>query len=249
VKLAVVTLFPEMFKAITEYGVCGRAVGKGIVKIGLYNPRVYTNDRHQSVDDRPYGGGPGMVLKIEPLRGAIAAAKSWTGPDSKVVYMSPQGQILTQQSVVSFAATGTDLILVAGRYEGVDERLIMLEVDEEWSVGDYVVSGGELPAMILMDAIMRLIPGVLGKLESADDSFSDGLLNFPVYTRPEYYEGLGVPEVLLSGNHQDIEKWRAKQALTRTRQRRPELLTKLALDEEQSAILASLNDEIDEIGE
>ena len=247
-KLGVVTLFPEMFSALTEYGVSGRAISKAVVEVGLYNPRSYTSDKHQSVDDRPYGGGPGMVMTIEPLRKAILAAKSWASADAehtaRVVYMSPQGRVLNQQVINGFARQDQNLVLVAGRYEGLDERLLALEIDEEWSLGDYVVSGGELPAMVLMDALMRQLPGVLGHASSADqDSFARGLLDCPHYTRPEDYEGKKVPAVLLSGNHEDIRRWRLKQALSRTLERRPELLTDLSLDDEQSELLAEISNE------
>ena len=251
-KLAVVTLFPEMFGAITEYGVSGRAVRNGLVEVGLFNPRTFTSDRHHTVDDRPYGGGPGMVMTIAPLRQAITAAKNWADSESgseagiraKVVYMSPQGRLLNQQAVSSFAAQEQNLVLVAGRYEGIDERLLALEVDEEWSIGDYVVSGGELPAMVLMDALMRQIPGVLGHNESAaEDSFAQGLLDHPHYTRPEEYQGVSVPDVLLSGNHSEIRRWRLKQSLARTLERRPELLTSLSMDEECSELLLQIRSE------
>lgn len=240
-KLAVVTLFPEMFTAITGYGVSGRAVDKHLIEIELFNPRAYTSDRHQTVDGRPYGGGPGMVLTIGPLRRAISAARDWTGANVKVVYMSPQGRLLNQQSVVSFAEADSNLILIAGRYEGVDERLLALEVDEEWSIGDYVLSGGELPAMVLIDAILRQTPGVLGHCQSAaEDSFAQGLLDCPHYTRPEEYEGRFVPGVLLSGDHEAIRCWRLNESLLRTWQRRPDLLENLSLNEEQSEMLAEI---------
>lgn len=240
-KLAVVTLFPEMFLAVTEYGVSGRAVDRRLVEVELFNPRRYTNDRHQTVDDRPYGGGPGMVLSIAPLRLAITEARNWTGPKVKVVYMSPQGRLLNQQAVNSFALADKNLILIAGRYEGIDERLLALEVDEEWSVGDYVLSGGELPAMVFMDALLRQIPGVLGHCQSAaQDSFAQGLLDCPHYTRPEEYEGRAVPEVLLSGNHEAIRLWRLRESLLRTWQRRPELLENASLSAEQSKIFSEI---------
>lgn len=241
-KIAVVTLFPEMFTAVTDFGVSGRAVKQGLLELAHFNPRQFTSDRHQTVDDRPYGGGPGMVMMIEPLRSAITDARQWIAGSAKVVYLSPQGQVLNQQGVRSLATSG-DLILVCGRYEGVDERLITLEVDEEWSIGDYVLSGGELPAMVMLDAIIRQLPGALGHSNSAsEDSFANGLLDCPHYTRPEQYEGLAVPEVLLSGNHAKIRQWRHEQSLQRTRQRRPDLLTadkldQLPLSEEQQKIL------------
>ena len=240
-KIALITLFPEMFSSLTEYGISGRAVKNGLLEGQSFNPRDFTEDRHQTVDDRPYGGGPGMVMMVEPLRRAIAAAKQWAGEDAKVVYLSPQGQVLNQGAVNRFA-TQQSLILIAGRYEGIDERLIELEVDEEWSIGDYVLSGGELPAMVLMDALIRQIPGALGHKDSADqDSFADGLLDCPHFTRPEDYQGQAVPEVLLSGNHEKIRRWRLQQALLRTQQRRPDLLDRLELNKEQQALLKEMS--------
>ena len=236
-KIALITLFPEMFEALTGYGISGRAVNQGLVEISSFNPRDFTDDPHATVDDRPYGGGPGMVMTIEPLRKAISAAKDWIQGDPLVVYLSPQGKVLQQTAVNQFA-TGQSLILIAGRYEGIDERLIELEVDQEWSIGDYVLSGGELPAMVFMDALIRQLPGALGHKESANqDSFADGILDCPHFTRPEKYEGLDVPEVLLSGNHEKIRQWRLKQSLLRTKQRRPDLLEKLELNDEQKALL------------
>jgi tRNA (guanine37-N1)-methyltransferase len=236
-KIALITLFPEMFEALTGYGVSSRAVNQGLLEVSSFNPRDFTDDPHATVDDRPYGGGPGMVMTIEPLRKAISAAKDWIQGESLVVYLSPQGKVLQQTAVNQFA-TGQSLILIAGRYEGIDERLIELEVDQEWSIGDYVLSGGELPAMVFMDALIRQLPGALGHKESANqDSFADGILDCPHYTRPEKYEGLDVPEVLLSGNHEKIRQWRLKQSLLRTKQRRPDLLEKLELDDEQKALL------------
>ena len=223
-KIALITLFPEMFAAVTDYGISGRAVKQGLLEITSYNPRDYTEDRHQTVDDRPYGGGPGMVMMIEPLRRAIAAARDWIDKEALVVYLSPQGAVLDQAAVNGFAKRES-LILIAGRYEGIDERLIQMEVDEEWSIGDYVLSGGELPAMVLLDAVIRLLPNALGHQDSAaEDSFSDGLLDYPHYTRPENYQGDIVPSVLLSGNHAAIKKWRLEQSLERTKIRRPDLL-------------------------
>ncbi len=223
--IGVISLFPEMFRAITEHGVTGRAVKSGLLQIGCWNPRDFTHDKHRTVDDRPYGGGPGMLMMVQPLRDAIHAAKQAAGDGAKVIYLSPQGRKLTQAGVTELA-TNQKLILVAGRYEGIDERVIQTEVDEEWSIGDYVLSGGELPAMTLIDAVSRLVPGVLGDQASAEqDSFTDGLLDHPHYTRPELLDGLAVPEALTSGNHEVIRRWRLKQSLGRTWQRRPELLT------------------------
>jgi tRNA (guanine37-N1)-methyltransferase len=247
-KIALITLFPDMFKALTDYGVSGRAVKQGLVEISSFNPRDYTHDNHSTVDDRPYGGGPGMVMMIEPLKGAIEAAKDWIGGPTKVVYLSPQGSVLSQAKVNDFA-TEQSLILIAGRYEGIDERLIQLEVDEEWSIGDYVLSGGEIPAMALVDGLIRQLPGALGHSESAaQDSFSEGLLDCPHYTRPDNYQGLSVPDVLMSGNHGEIKRWRLKQSLLRTQQRRPELLDKLQLDKEQAALLKELKNALADEG-
>ncbi|WP_300428635.1 tRNA (guanosine(37)-N1)-methyltransferase TrmD [uncultured Thalassolituus sp.] len=239
----VVTLFPDMIQALTGQGVSGRAVKQDKVSVTCWNPRDYAYDNYQTVDDRPYGGGPGMLMKIQPLRDAIHAAKAAAGEGAKVIYMSPQGRKLDQEGVLELAQHDK-LILVAGRYEGIDERLIEAEVDEEWSVGDFVLSGGELPAMTLMDAVIRLVPGVLGhELSAQQDSFMDGLLDCPHYTRPEVYEGEAVPEVLLSGNHEKIRQWRLKQALGRTWQRRPDLLAELELTTEQRKLLTEYLDE------
>ncbi|MCP3324149.1 tRNA (guanosine(37)-N1)-methyltransferase TrmD [Aeromonas hydrophila] len=236
--IGVISLFPEMFRAITEHGVTGRAVKSGLLQIECWNPRDFTHDKHRTVDDRPYGGGPGMLMMVQPLRDAIHAAKQAAGDGAKVIYLSPQGRKLTQAGVTELA-TNQKLILVAGRYEGIDERVIQTEVDEEWSIGDYVLSGGELPAMTLIDAVSRLVPGVLGDQASAEqDSFTDGLLDHPHYTRPELLEGLAVPEALTSGNHEVIRRWRLKQSLGRTWQRRPELINNLALTDEQESLLA-----------
>ena len=210
----IVTLFPGMFDALSE-GITGRALDKGLIELHCWNPREYTTDVHRTVDDRPYGGGPGMVMKVEPLRDAIKAARD-VAPDSKVVYLSPQGRVLTQQAVSQMSRL-SGLVLVAGRYEGVDERLLQSEIDEEWSIGDYVLSGGELPAMIMVDAITRLLPGALGhELSAEQDSHVDGLLDCPHYTRPEEIDGMGIPEVLRSGNHELIRRWRLQQSLGRT---------------------------------
>lgn len=236
--IGVISLFPEMFRAITEHGVTGRAVKSGLLQIECWNPRDFTHDKHRTVDDRPYGGGPGMLMMVQPLRDAIHAAKQAAGDGAKVIYLSPQGRKLTQAGVTELA-TNQKLILVAGRYEGIDERVIQTEVDEEWSIGDYVLSGGELPAMTLIDAVSRLVPGVLVDQASAEqDSFTDGLLDHPHYTRPEVLDGLTVPEALTSGNHEVIRRWRLKQSLGRTWQRRPELINNLALTDEQESLLA-----------
>ena len=236
-RLGVVTLFPEMFRAVTDFGVTGRAVKNGLLELQTWNPRDFTHDKHNTVDDRPYGGGPGMLMMVQPLRDAIHAAKAAIGDSAKVIYLSPQGRKLTQQGVEELAKSDS-LVLVCGRYEGIDERIIQTEVDEEWSIGDYVLSGGELPAMALIDSVSRLVPGVLGKKASAEqDSFSDGLLDCPHYTRPESLDGLDVPAVLLSGNHEHIRRWRLQQSLGRTLLRRPDLLKNLALTDEQTKLL------------
>jgi tRNA (guanine37-N1)-methyltransferase len=236
-RFSVVTLFPEMFDNFFSQGVIGKAVKKGLIEVSLYNPRDYTHDKHRTVDDRPYGGGPGMLMMMQPLTDAIASAKAAASEKVKVVYLSPQGSKLDFAGVQTLSQY-TDLVLVAGRYEGIDERIIQTLVDEEWSIGDYVLSGGELPAMVLMDAVSRLIPDVLGHSKSAvEDSFTNGLLDCPHYTRPETYEDMTVPKVLLSGDHEKIRQWRLTESLKRTLQRRPDLLNNLALTEEQQAIL------------
>jgi tRNA (guanine37-N1)-methyltransferase len=236
-QFGLVTLFPEMFDAFSKYGVSGRAVKNGLISVDCWNPRDFTHDKHRTVDDRPFGGGPGMLMKVQPLRDAIHAAKAASEKPSKVIYMSPQGRKLDQQGAKELVSNER-LIFVCGRYEGIDERLIETEIDEEWSIGDYVLSGGELPTMVLMDAISRFVPGVLGHAMSAEqDSFTDGLLDCPHYTRPETLNGKTVPEVLLSGNHEKIRQWRLQQSLGRTWLRRPELLNNLALTEEQQALL------------
>ena len=241
--LGVVTLFPEMFDAITQYGVTGRAVKQGIMQLQCFNPRDFTTDKHRTVDDRPYGGGAGMLMMVQPLTEAIRAAKQAAGGTVHTIYLSPQGRKLDQQGVAELAAHDK-LLLVAGRYEGIDERVIESEIDEEWSVGDYVLSGGELPAMTLIDAVSRLVPGVLGHdLSAAQDSFSDGLLDCPHYTRPEVLANKQVPSVLLSGNHEEIRRWRLKQALGRTWLRRPDILKPLALTKEQRKLLAEFQQE------
>ncbi|WP_368890144.1 tRNA (guanosine(37)-N1)-methyltransferase TrmD [Morganella morganii] len=241
--IGVISLFPEMFLSITGHGVTGRAVKNGLISVDCWNPRDFTYDRHHTVDDRPYGGGPGMLMMVEPLRKAIHAAKAAAGDNAKVIYLSPQGRKLDQQGVCELAAN-EKLILVCGRYEGVDERVIQTEIDEEWSVGDYVLSGGELPAMVLIDSVSRFVPGVLGHQASAkEDSFADGLLDHPHYTRPEVLDGMNVPPVLLSGNHAEIDRWRMKQSLGRTWLRRPELLESLALTDEQRMLLAEFQRE------
>ena len=236
-QVAVVTLFPAMFEAIERWGITSRALQRGLLELDCINPRDFTADRHRSVDDRPYGGGPGMLMMVQPLSDAIAAARSRLGGDAHTIYLSPQGRRVDQAAIAELARRPR-LILLCGRYEGVDERVLEREVDEELSVGDFVLSGGEVAAMLLVEAMTRLLPGALGHEESAShDSFATGLLDCPHYTRPEVSHGLRVPAVLLSGDHEAIRRWRLKQALGRTWQRRPDLLRKAELDEEQRALL------------
>lgn len=235
-RAGIVTLFPEMFAAISEYGISSRAVREGLVELSFWNPRDYATDKHGTVDDRPYGGGPGMLMKTGPLEKAIASARE-SLPGAKVIYLTPQGNPLDQQAINAMAARDA-LIFLCGRYEGIDERVVCSQVDEEWSLGDFVLSGGEPAAMACLDAIIRLQPGALGHEDSAEqDSFMNGLLDCPHYTRPEDYAGQPVPQVLLSGNHEAIRKWRLKQSLGRTLQRRPDLLEKMTLTDEQKALL------------
>ncbi len=244
-KIAVVSIFPEMFNAIADFGISGRAIKQGLVELKTWTPRDFAHDRHSTVDERPYGGGPGMVMMVQPLRDAIAAARSWAGNDAKVIYLSPQGRTLDQTSVTELSGY-PNMVLVAGRYEGIDERLLQTVIDEEWSIGDYVLSGGELPAMVLIDAVIRMVPGALGHALSAEqDSFTDGLLDCPHYTRPEDFEGMRVPEVLLSGNHELIRRWRLKQSLGRTWLRRPDLLQARNLTEEQQKLLTEYRRDLD----
>lgn len=241
-KFGIVSLFPEMFDAICDYGITSRSLDKGLINIDLWNPRDYAKDVHRTVDDRPYGGGPGMIMMAEPLLKAIGDAKSAL-PDARVVYMSPQGKTLSQTHMTHFMANN-EWIIVSGRYEGLDERIIDNVIDEEWSIGDYVLSGGELPSMVLIDSICRNLPGALGHEDSAQqDSFYNGLLDCPHYTRPEKLDIGEVPEVLLSGNHESIRRWRLKQSLGRTLQRRPELLEKIELNSEQQELLNEFNNE------
>ncbi len=246
----VVTLFPEMFDAITRSGVTRRAFEASFYELVLWNPRDFSQSAYRAVDDRPYGGGPGMVMMAEPLEKAIKAAtqrqRSSGGKDAKVVYLTPQGEPLTHK-LVTVLEHLDGLILLAGRYEGVDERLIERRVDYQVSIGDYVLSGGELPAMVLMDTIIRRIPGVLGDDDSAaQDSFVNGLLDCPHYTRPEQWGELPVPPVLMSGNHAEIDRWRLKQSLGRTWHRRPELLEKTSLSTEHQRLLAEYRQELSE---
>ena len=232
----VITLFPEQFRILSGEGVVARALGSGIAELHLWNPRDFALGAHRRVDDRPYGGGPGMVMLFEPLAAAIAAARA-ASPGAQVAYLSPQGKTLDQQAMIDFASA-PGWILLAGRYEGIDERLLASCIDQEWSIGDYVLSGGELPAMVVMDAVIRLLPGALGHERSAcEDSHMNGLLDCPHFSRPEQIDGLRVPEVLLSGDHGAIARWRRQQALGRTWLRRPDLLAKMTLDNDEQQLL------------
>jgi tRNA (guanine37-N1)-methyltransferase len=237
VHVEVVTLFPEMVDGALRFGVVGRALERGLLSLGKEDPRAHTHDVHKTVDDRPYGGGPGMVLKPEPMLAAIRAAQARLPPGCPRIGLSAQGEVLSQ-SVVRELAALPGFLLVAGRYEGLDERVVQLGVDRELSIGDYVLSGGELAALVVIDAVARLLPGVLGdERSSVEESFAQGLLDWPHYTRPEVYEGLEVPRVLLSGNHRDIQRWRLKEAVVRTWQRRPDLIVKHGLPDEASRLL------------
>ena len=249
IRFDVVTLFPPMFDAISQHGITARALENNLYALSLWNPRDFTTDNHRTVDDRPYGGGPGMVMLAEPLEQAIKAAKASQIAagvlNPKVIHMSPTGWPLTHQIVMDLVAE-QGLVLLASRYEGVDQRLLDQMVDAEYSIGDYVLSGGEMPAMVLMDAIVRQLPGALGDADSAiEDSFVDGLLDCPHYTRPEEYAGEKVPEVLTSGNHAKIKQWRLKMSLKRTRDQRPDLLAARSLSKEESRLLQELEQEQD----
>ena len=246
-RIDIVTLFPGMIEAATGYGVTGRAVEHGILQLGFWNPRDFTRDRHRTVDDRPFGGGPGMVMMLPPLRDAIRAARTAQGPGSRVIYLSPQGERLDQRWARATVADDRPLVLVAGRYEGVDERLLATEVDEELSIGDYVCSGGEPAAVVVIDVLARLLPGALGDESSAEqDSFMDGLLDHAQYTRPRDVDGLSVPDVLLSGNHRAIRRWRLKQALEKTWRKRPDMLSGQSLDRERQELLLELIRDLDQ---
>ena len=235
--IGVVSLFPEMFKAVTDYGISRRAVENGLLTLEVWNPREFTEDKHRTVDDKPYGGGPGMLMKVQPLKDAINAAKSKAQAQCPVIYLSPQGKPLEQADLASLAML-PEVILVAGRYEGIDERLIESVIDMEVSIGDFVASGGELPAMLLIDGVTRLLPGAVGDADSVEqDSFSNGLLDYPQYTRPETEDGLTVPEVLMSGDHGQIARWRKMQSLGRTYIKRPDLITAKTLTEEEKQLL------------
>lgn len=241
-RIDVITLFPELVEQVISCGVVGRAADQHLLELQCWNPRDYTTDRHRTVDDRPYGGGPGMLMKVQPLEDTIRAVRE-KSPQAQLVYLSPQGKQVNQTMLAKQVEAGS-VIFLCGRYEGVDERLIQLEVNQEWSIGDYVISGGELAAMVCIDAMTRLIPGSLGhELSAQQDSFSEGLLDCPHYTRPEEYKGMKVPEVLMNGNHRHIEDWRERQSLGRTWQRRPDLLELKVLDDRQIALLNDFKDE------
>jgi tRNA (guanine37-N1)-methyltransferase len=236
-RIAVVSLFPVMLREALSHGVLGRAVERGIVEVEFVDPRDFASDVHRTVDDRSYGGGPGMVLKVEPLRSAVRAAMQALPPGSRRVYMGADGRKF-EQDMARKACNWPGLVLVAGRYEGVDERFLEREIDEQWSIGDYVLSGGELPALVVVDAIARLMPGALGSAESAvQESFSDGLVDWPHYTRPAEIDGAEVPAVLVSGDHAAIQRWRLRQALGRTWLRRPELLERRGMSDDERTLL------------
>lgn len=238
-----ISLFPEMLSSL-KYSVTGRAIEQGLVKVEAWNPRDWARGPHQQVDDKPYGGGPGMVMMYEPMADAITHAKSRMPDDCRTIYLSPQGKVIQQQDLNHIAANEQHLLFLAGRYEGIDERIITQHVDEEWSLGDFVISGGELAAMVFMDAIVRLLPGSLGDKNSAlQDSFMTGLLDHPHYTRPAEINGNAVPPVLIRGNHRDIARWRRKQALGNTWLKRPDLLSNLQLDEADKLLLTEFKRE------
>lgn len=235
--IEVVTLFPDLLRGALAYGVVGRAIERGLATLGTEDPRAHTSDPHRTVDDRPYGGGPGMVLKPEPMLAAIRAAHARLPPGSPRIVLSAQGEAFTQRRAQALAAL-PGLLLIAGRYEGIDERVIELGVDQELSIGDYVLSGGEFPALVVIDAIVRLLPGVLGDARSAEEeSFSQGLLDWPHYTRPEVCEGLRVPPVLLTGDHAEVQRWRYRQAVARTWTRRPDWIIDRGLAPQASQVL------------
>ncbi len=243
-RIDVVTLFPDAFAELAGLGVTGRAIAEQRIRLACWNPRDYADDRHRTVDDRPYGGGPGMVMAVEPLAATIQAARDAAAEPAPVSLLSPQGRLLDQAGVKELSQRSR-LLLVCGRYEGIDERLIEQSVDEEWSIGDYVISGGELAAAVVIDAVARLQPGVLGhELSAEQDSFHHGLLDCPHYTRPESWQGRNVPKILLSGDHGEISRWRRMQALGRTWLRRPELLENLELDAADRDLLARFRQQV-----
>lgn len=244
IRFDIITLFPEMFDALKS-GITGRALSQKIIEIKCWNPRDFTDDPNKRIDDRPYGGGPGMIMEYQPLHHAITAAKKADARSAHVIYLSPQGKLLTQSTIREYIKNPEKrLILISGRYKGIDERVILQDVDEEWSVGDYVVTGGELPAMIVIDAMTRLLPNALGDENSAQqDSFENGLLDYPHYTRPETVDGLTVPVVLQSGDHTAIARWRRKESLGKTWQKRPDLLKRRILNEDERNLLQLYIDE------
>ena len=246
-RIHLITLFPEMFDAIIEYGVVSRLIKEEVLKLTFWNPRNFTEDVHRTVDDRPYGGGPGMVMMPEPLSKAINAAKNVAQGNTKVIYLSPAGNVFKQAKVMQTLSQmneGVEPVLICGRYEGIDQRIIDHYVDEEWSLGDFVLSGGEIPAMAVIDVIARQIPGCLGNKDSVlEDSFVEGLLDYGHYTRPENYQGFNVPDVLLSGNHENIRKWRQRESLKLTLERRPDLIDSLELVPELEDVLNELRGE------
>lgn len=242
----IITLFPEIFSAL-ESGITGRALKEKIMSIDCFSPRAYATDKHQSVDDKPYGGGPGMVMMAEPLTAAIDAARAAAPSPPTVIYLSPQGRHF-DQAAAERLATLKSVVMIAGRYEGIDERIILNEVDEEWSIGDYILTGGELAAMVMIDACSRLLPGVVGDDQSVlQDSLTSGLLKYPQYTRPEVFNKQSVPAVLLSGHHAEIRKWRLQQSLGRTWLRRPDLLEKRELTREESTLLSEFIDTLEDL--
>lgn len=246
--IGVISLFPNMFNSIINYGVISRAIHNGLLNLQCWNPREFTCNKYRTVDKPPYGGGSGMILMGQPFLEAIKAAKKHSGRQTtKVIYLSPQGNLLNQYGVKKIL-NNQRIILVCGRYKGIDERLIDIEIDEEWSIGDYILTGGELPAMVIIDSISRLIPGVLGRHVDSinEDSFTHGLLSGPQYTRPKVFNNIKVPQILLSGHHAKIRRWRLKQSLGRTWIRRPELLQKIILDDEQKKLLIEFQTEYQE---
>lgn len=242
--LGIITLFPEMFQAVTDYGVTGRLIRNGFLSIKVWNPREFTINKYQNVDDRPYGGGPGMVMTVKPLKDAINQARNVLGNNSKTIYLTPQGIKLNQKNIRTLIFRNQTLILVCGRYQGVDERLITMEIDEEWSIGDYILSGGELAAMVCIDAIARMLPHALNNQQSKEsDSFYKNRLECPQYTRPRVFEGIKVPDILLSGDHQNIYRWKLKQSLGKTWIKRPDLLKKYPLTENEKKLLKEFKNE------
>jgi tRNA (guanine37-N1)-methyltransferase len=247
-QINVITLFPEMFSAVAEWGITGRAIKQGLIELDYFNPREFTKDKHRTVDDRPFGGGPGMLMKTEPLIAAIRAAKEGllkkdeNAGSAKVAYLSPQGRVIDQAGITELASRER-MIFLCGRYQGIDQRVIDQEVDEEWSIGDFVLSGGELAAMTLIDAVIRLQPGAVGDKDSVNlDSFSNGLLHCPEYTKPQVFNSQSVPDVLLTGDHEAIRKWRANQSLIVTKRKRPELISKKKLNEEEKDLLRKISE-------